>query len=85
MRLADVAENVSFAEETDVNGLTIRVIHRLDRLDGQRTRIAYRTEISGEGADEIGPHLGPGVAAAFPDAVAKLVELARHRESGSST
>jgi hypothetical protein len=82
MRLADVAENVSFAEETDVNGLTIRVIHRLERLGGQRTRIAYRTEISGEGADELGPHLGPGVTAAFPDAVAKLVELARRRESG---
>jgi hypothetical protein len=82
MRLADVAENVSFAEETDINGLTIRVIHRLERLGGQRTRIAYRTEISGEGADELGPHLGPGVTAAFPDAVAKLVELARRRESG---
>jgi Polyketide cyclase / dehydrase and lipid transport len=83
MRLAEVAENVSFAEVAEANGLTIRVIHRVERLDGQRTRIAYRTEITGEGADELGPELGRGVTAAFPDAVAKLVELARRRESGS--
>ena len=82
MRLAEVTENVSFAEVAETNGLTIRVIHRLERLDGQRTRVTYRTEISGAGADELGPHLGPGVTAAFLDAVAKLVELARRRESG---
>ena len=82
MRLAEVTENVSFAEVAETNGLTIRVIHRLERLDGQRTRVTYRTEITGAGADELGPHLGPGVTAAFPDAVAKLVELARRRESG---
>jgi Polyketide cyclase / dehydrase and lipid transport len=83
MQLAAVAENVSFAEVAEANGLTIRIIHRLERLDGQRTRIVYRTEITGEGADELGPHLGPGVTSAFPDAVAKLVELARRRESGA--
>jgi hypothetical protein len=83
MRLAEVAENVSFAEVAEAHGLTIRVIHRVERLDGQRTRITYRTEITGEGADELGPQLGPGVTAAFPDAVAKLVELARRRESRS--
>jgi hypothetical protein len=83
MRLAEVAENVSFAEVAEAHGLTIRVIHRVERLDGQRTRITYRTEITGEGADELGPQLGPGVTAAFPDAVAKLVELARRREAGS--
>lgn len=83
MHLAEVAENVSFAEVADVNGLTIRILHRVERLDGQRTRITYRTQITGEGADALGPQLGPGVTAVFPDAVAKLVELARRRESGS--
>jgi hypothetical protein len=68
---------------TRPNGLTIRVIRRAERLDGQLTMISYRTEITGEGADELGPRLGPGVTAAFPDAVAKLVELARRREAGS--
>ena len=66
----------------EADGLTIRVIHRLERIDGQRTRISYRTEITGPGVDELGPHLGPSVTAAFPDAVAKLVDLARRRESG---
>jgi hypothetical protein len=80
--LAEVAQNVSFAEVAEINGLIIRVIHGVERLDGQRTRITYRTEITGAGADELGPCLGPGVTAAFPDAVAKLVELARLRESG---
>jgi hypothetical protein len=79
MRLAEVIENVLFAEETEANGLTIRVIHRLERLGGQRTRITYRTEITGAGADGLGPRLGPSVTAAFPQAVAKLVELARIR------
>jgi hypothetical protein len=86
MRLAEVTENVSFAEVAEVagaSGLTVRVIHRLERLDRQRTRITYRTEITGAGADELGPHLGPGITAAFPDAVAKLVKLAQLRGSGS--
>jgi hypothetical protein len=83
MHLAEVARNVSFAEVAEAIDLIIRVIHRLERLDGQRTKITYRTEITGAGADELGPRLGLGVTAAFPDAVAKLVELARLRESGS--
>jgi hypothetical protein len=83
MHLAEVAENVSFAEVVEANGLTIRVIHRLERLDGRRTRIVYRTEITGDGAGKLGPHVGPGVTDAFPDAIAKLVDVARRRESGS--
>lgn len=33
-------------------------------------------EISGEGAEEAGPQIGPGITADWPETMAALVELA---------
>jgi hypothetical protein len=51
-------------------------MHRLERLDDDRTRITYRTEITGPAADELGPQVGPAITADFPETMAALVRAA---------
>ena len=41
-----------------------------------RTRIIYRTEITGPAAGQAGPQLGPAITADFPDVLAALAKLA---------
>lgn len=41
-----------------------------------RTRITYRTQITGPGVDEIGPQLGPAITSDFPETMAALAQAA---------
>ena len=41
-----------------------------------KTRVVYRTEITGPAAAQVGPQLGPEITADFPDVLAALVHLA---------
>ncbi|WP_225833487.1 polyketide cyclase [Streptomyces sp. NK08204] len=45
--------------------------------EGTRIRVTYRMEITGEGADEFGPKIGPAVTEDWPETMAALVEAAR--------
>jgi hypothetical protein len=54
----------------------VRTVHRLEPAPGGRTRIIYRTEISGPSAARVGPQLGPAITADFPDVLAALAKLA---------
>jgi Polyketide cyclase / dehydrase and lipid transport len=76
LTLADVAENDSFTDEARIDGLVLRTTHRLERLGNQRTRVSYRMEITGKGADETGPQIGPAITADWPETMAALVALA---------
>jgi hypothetical protein len=76
LRVAELTEREMFVDEAEIDGLLLRTIHRLDRLDAHRTRVVYRMEITGPAADEIGPHLGPAVTADWPDTVAALARAA---------
>jgi uncharacterized protein YndB with AHSA1/START domain len=76
MTLTEVVENELFTDVAEFGGLVITTYHRIEALDGGRTKVTYRTEITGEGADEAGPQVGPEICADFPEVVAKLVELA---------
>ena len=51
-------------------------MHRLEPAAGGRTRIIYRTEITGPAADQAGPELGPAITADFPEVLASLAKLA---------
>jgi Polyketide cyclase / dehydrase and lipid transport len=64
-----------YVDETPFGGLVVRVEHRLDALPSG-TRITFRLEVDGAGADEVGPQIGPGISADFPDVMAKLARLA---------
>ncbi len=76
LQLAEVRENETFVDVAQFGGVMIRTMHRLERLDGDRTRITYRTEISGPGSDELGPQVGPAITADFPETMAALVRAA---------
>lgn len=76
LRIAEVVEDELFVDEARFNGLLLRTIHRIDRIDQNRIRVAYRMEITGTGADETGPQIGPGITADWPETMASLAELA---------
>ncbi|MGF7236816.1 MAG: SRPBCC family protein [Frankia sp.] len=76
MRLVDIVPGELFTDEMDAGDFAVRTVHRLERLPGGRTRVVYRTEITGPAAAQVGPELGPAITADFPDVVAALVALA---------
>src|SRR5690348_429544 len=75
LRLTDVASGEGFTDEMDGGDFVVRTTHRVEPLDGGRTRIVYRTEIVGPSADVVGPRLGPAITADFPDVLAALAAL----------
>ena len=76
LRLAEVVDGELFVDEARFDDLLLRTTHRLERLDEDRIRVVYRMEITGTGAGEIGPRIGPGITADWPDTMAALVEQA---------
>src|SRR5437660_10954754 len=52
LRVAELTEAELFIDEADLGDVLIRTAHRLERLDGGRTRVVYRMEITGPAADE---------------------------------
>lgn len=50
--------------------------HRLEPAAAGRTRIVYRTEITGAASGQVGPELGPQITADFPEVVAALARRA---------
>ena len=76
LRIAEVRENETFVDEAEFGGVVIRTMHKLERLDAERTRITYRTEITGPAEAELGPQVGPAITADFPETMAALVRAA---------
>ncbi|ADP80049.1 SRPBCC family protein [Pseudofrankia inefficax] len=76
MRLVEITPGELFTDEMDAGDFVVRTEHRLERVDGGRTRVVYRTEITGAAAEQVGPQLGPAITADFPEVVAALVARA---------
>jgi hypothetical protein len=72
IRLVEVEPGRSFTDEMDASDFTVRTEHRLEPAADGLTRIVYRTQITGEKADHIGPQLGPEITADFPDVLSAL-------------
>ena len=70
--LIEVTPNESFSDETIVDETRVVVLHKLVALAPGRTRIVYSTEITGPGADAVGPM----VTADFRDVLVALKRLA---------
>ena len=76
MRLTEVVPGKLFTDEMDAGDFVVRTVHLLEQAAAGRTRVVYRTEITGPAADQVGPQLGPAITADFPDVLAALVKLA---------
>ena len=76
MRLVEITPGESFTDEMDAGDFVVRTVHRLAPAAAGRTRIIYRTEITGPAAGQVGPELGPQITADFPEVVAALAERA---------
>jgi hypothetical protein len=70
--LIEVIEPQGFIDETVVDDTRVLVDHRIEALAPGRTRITYRTEITGPAAADFGPM----VTADFPDVLRALKRLA---------
>ena len=76
LRIAEAAEREVFVDEAHLEEVVIRTIHRIERLDEDRIRIIYRMEITGPGADTLGPQVGPEISSDFPQVLSALAEQA---------
>jgi uncharacterized protein YndB with AHSA1/START domain len=76
LRIAEASEQEAFVDQADFGEVVVRTIHRLEPLGGGRVRVIYRMEITGPAADTLGPQIGPGISADFPQVLAALVERA---------
>ena len=74
--IAEAVENERFVDEARFGGLLLRTTHRIDPAGEGRIRVVYRMEITGDGADEAGPQIGPGITADWPETMAALVKMA---------
>ncbi|MBA5687370.1 SRPBCC family protein [Rugamonas apoptosis] len=74
--LLDVEENIGFTDETVIDGTRVVVHHGIAVVAPGRTRVVYRTEITGPAAAEFGPM----VTGDFPDV---LQALKRRLEQGA--
>ncbi|WP_406739085.1 SRPBCC family protein [Streptomyces sp. NBC_00853] len=76
LRIAEAVEGERFVDEVSFGDLRLRTVHRIDPVGQDRIRVVYRMEITGNGADEVGPQIGPGITADWPETMASLAELA---------
>lgn len=74
--IAEAIENERFVDEARFGDLLLRTTHRIDPIEPNRNRVVYRMEITGDGADEAGPQIGPGITADWPETMAALVRMA---------
>lgn len=75
--VAEAVEGEMFVDEARFAGLVLRTTHRIDPLGADRSRVVYRMEITGEGADEVGPQIGPAITGDWPETMAALVRAAQ--------
>ncbi|TDU02362.1 hypothetical protein EDD99_0753 [Streptomyces sp. 846.5] len=76
LRIAATAEHQSFVDEARFGENVFRTNHSMEPIDVQRIRIVYRMEITGPDADALGPEMGPGITADWPETMAALVAQA---------
>jgi len=72
--IVDCVPNVSFADESRFGPISVRLTHRLERLDDGSTKIVHGVVVDGNPEDEA--TIGPRIAADFEPTLARLVALA---------
>lgn len=75
-KIVDFVPGSRYADETEFNGLILRFAHQFDEVEGG-TMITHRLTISGDGADHLGPEIGPQISEDFPEQMDALIAEAR--------
>jgi len=70
-----------YADQTVYGDLTLTFRHRLEFTSDGGTHVTHTLEIAGEGADEVGPDLGPQISGDFPVAMSELLAAAEGRRA----
>lgn len=74
--VTELEPRAAYADETRYGDLTLTFRHRFEPLGGA-TRITHSLTITGAGADDAGPVIGPQISADFPEQLDALVDAAR--------
>jgi hypothetical protein len=74
--IVGLTEPEYLADRTEFGPVVLDFRHTLTRLDSGGTRVTFRLEITGDGAAELGPQLGPEITADFPESVDGLLACA---------
>jgi hypothetical protein len=78
LTLAQVLPGQGFVDEAVFGGIVLRTAHTVEAV-GEGSRITYRMEITGDGADQVGPEIGPGITADWPETMTALARRAEGR------
>lgn len=65
------------SDSTDIDGLTVRVDHRLDAGSDAATTIIFAVTVTGDVPDEVTADVGAAISADFPGVMANLAETAK--------
>src|SRR5262245_51572969 len=84
LRIAQAVEPELFVDEADMGQIRIRTVHRVEPIDSDQARITYRMEITGPGADTLGPQVGSEISADFPQMLAGLAARAAKESTTES-
>lgn len=68
-----------YADRTVFGELALTFRHTLAATPDGGTHVTHTLEIDGEGAEAVGPELGPQIAGDFPVAMAELLQAAEER------
>jgi hypothetical protein len=74
--VAELQPNRLLTDMTEMEGLVIRVAHRLDPLSEGGTCITYGIQVSGAADDAVAEEVGRAVSADFPEVIAALAGAA---------
>ena len=64
------------SDNTELEGISVKVEHRLDPEPGGATTIVYAISVTGDVPEEVAAEVGTAVSADFPDVMAALADTA---------
>ena len=76
-KIVELKPGVVHADQTLFVELTLTFRHRLTPTPNGGTTVRHELEITGQGADAVGPELGPQIGGDFPVAMAELFAAAK--------
>ena len=74
--IVELEPGAVYADRTEFGTMTLTFRHRIEPTADGGAIVSHELEIAGDGADEVGPDLGPQISGDFPSAMAELFAAA---------